>query len=318
MQKVRKYEEEYVNINGAKHYLLHYKAEKESPIFIFLHGGPGQSEAMIAYIVEEYASRNYNIVYYDQRGAGKTYLKNKKERPDTEILEKDLLEIVLYVKNQYRKDKVGIIGHSWGSVLGSMFALEHPEHISCYIGCGQVVNLMENERVGYSKLKEAIEQSGNKRDWKKLEKIGEYPATGTFDMKTFQKMGRVRKLQGKYHLAADFDKSMIKMFLHSPIMGLKDIFPFMTGMMVNMQVMKELMAFDLRSIGTIYRVPVYYVLGENDQQTPIELSRAYFTEITAPDKKLYLIKNAGHIAMIDNVNDYRAAVCEIVDFLSIG
>lgn len=313
MKKVKDYEEEYVKINGAEHYLLHYKTKQEAPVFLFIHGGPGQSEAMMAYIVEEYSDRNYNIVYYDQRGAGKTYLKNKKERPNTEILKKDLLELVLYVKKTYRKEKVGIIGHSWGSVLGSMFALEHPEHILCYIGCGQVIDLIENERVGYHKLKVAIEKSGNIRDKKKLEKIGEYPVAGTFDMKTFQKMGKIRKLQGKYHLALSFDKKMIKMFCKSPIMGVRDIFPFLTSMVVNMQVMNELMSFDLRSKGMEYQVPVYYVLGENDQQTPIELSRAYFDEISAPKKKLYLIKNAGHAAMIDNVEDYRSAICEIAE-----
>ena len=318
MKKTKNYEEEYVTINGVKHYSLHYKTEQEAPVFVFIHGGPGQSEAMMAYIVEEYASRNYNIVYYDQRGAGKTYLKNKKAKPDTEILKKDLLELVLYVKKAYRKDKVGIIGHSWGSVLGSMFALEHPEHILCYIGCGQVVNLIENERVGYNKLKEAVEQSGNQRDKKKLEKIGEYPPTDTFDMKTFQSMGKIRNLQGKYHLAATFDKSMIKIFMNSPIMGIKDIFPFITSMMVNMQVMKELMLFDLKSKGIDYQVPVYYVLGENDQQTPVELSMTYFDEIIAPNKKLYLIKNAGHAAMIDNPDDYRKAVCEIAETLGRG
>lgn len=314
MKKTKIFNEEYVTINGVEHYLLHYKTKKEAPVLIFIHGGPGQSEAMIAYIVEEYTSRNYNIVYYDQRGAGKTYLKNKKARPDTEILKEDLLGIVLYIKKAYQKEKIGLIGHSWGSVLGSMFALEHPEHTLCYIGCGQVIDLMENERVGYNKLKDAIEKSGNKKDRKKLEKIGEYPVA-TFDAATYRKMGKIRSLQGKYHLAAKFDKNMIRMFRKSPIMGMADIFPFIASMVVNMQVMKELMSFDLKSKGVEYQVPVYYVLGENDQQTPIEISIAYFNEIEAPDKKLYLIKNAGHAAMIDNLNDYRAAICEIVDCL---
>ena len=312
MKKVKKFEEEYVMVNEIEHYLLHYKSKKEAPVFLFIHGGPGQSEAMIAYIVEEYTNRNYNIVYYDQRGAGKTYLKNKKVKPDTEILKKDLLEIIIYLKKTYKKDKVGIIGHSWGSVLGSMFALEHPEHTLCYIGCGQVINLIENERVGYNKLKDAIKRSGNKKDRKKLEKIGEYPVTDRFDIKTYRKIGKVRSLQGKYHLAANFDKNMIKMFSRSPIMGIVDIWPYITSMMVNMQVMKELMSFDLRSKGIEYQVPIFYVLGENDQQTPIEISINYFNEIVAPDKKLYLIKNAGHLAMIDNVNEYRAVLCEIV------
>ena len=315
MKKAKNYEEEYVKINGVEHYLLHYKTKNEAPVLLFIHGGPGHSESMNAYMVEEYTDRNYNIVYYDQRGTGRTYLKNKEIMVDTEILKKDLLEIVLYIKKIYEKDKIGIIGHSWGSVLGSMFALEHPEHTLCYIGCGQIVNFMENERVGYKKLKEAIEQSGNKKDRKKLEEIGEYPVDGTFNMQSYNKIGKVRNLQGKYHLASSFCKNMIKTYFKSPTMRLADISAMFSCIKVNMKVMEELFSYDLRSKGIQYQLPVYYVLGENDQQTPIEISIAYFNDIVAPDKKLYLIKNAGHCTMLDNMDDYRAAVCEIVDAL---
>lgn len=312
MKKEKNYQEEYVSLSGIRHYLLHYPAKPEDPVLLFIHGGPGQSEAGLAYTVEAYSMRNYNIVYYDQRGAGKTYLKNKKARPDTALLKQDLLELVLYLKKRYHKEKIGILGHSWGSVLGSMFALEHPEHTLLYIGCGQVVNLMENERTGYAKLKEAIEKAGDRKDLRKLAQIGEYPVSD-FDMAVCRKMGMVRKLQGKYKLAASFDKNMIKLIRQSPIMGIRDLLPLVTGMMVNMQVMKELMVFDLRAHGLCYQVPVYYVLGELDQQTPIEISMQYFNEMKAPDKKLYLISNAGHLTMIDNMDEYRRAVVEIVD-----
>ena len=312
MKKEKNFKEEYVDILGVKHYLLHYQGKTEAPVLLFIHGGPGQSESAMAYIVEEYAERNYNIVYYDQRGAGKTYLKNKKQKPNTEILKRDLLEVVCYLKSLYMKDKIGIIGHSWGSVLGSMFALEHPEHTLCYIGCGQVVNLMENESIGFSKLKEAIEKSGNKKDQKKLLKIGEYPVP-YFDMNVYRKMGMVRNLQGKYNLAASVDWNMTKIILNSPIIGLRDIWPFMVGNFINQQVMKELMSFDLRKKGTSYQVPVFYVLGESDQQTPIELGEKYFQEIEAPMKELYVIEKAGHIAMIDNVREYRKLICGIVE-----
>ncbi len=143
-------------------------------------------------------------------------------------------------------------------------------------------------------------------------KIGEYPEAGAFDMKYFRKMGQVRKLQGKYHLAMDMDMDMIKMFLHCPVMGAADILPFLTGLLLNMQVMRELTSYDLRDKGRQYQVPVYYVLGENDQQTPVEIATSYFGEITAPEKNLYLIKNAGHLTMLDNMDDYRTAICEIV------
>lgn len=291
--------------------MLHYRSKKEEPVILFIHGGPGTTEAMMAYLVEEYEERNYNIVYYDQWGTGKTYLKNRKAKPNTELLKDDLLEIVLYLKQRYQKEKIGILGHSWGSVLGSMFALEHPEHTLCYIGCGQVIDFIENETVGYLKVKEAIEDAGSIKDKKKLEKIGNYPSH-QFDMESFRKMGQVRKLQEKYHLAAGVDKNMLQIIKNSPIMGIKDMWPLMVGMMFNLQLMEELMSFDLKTIGQKYEVPVYYILGENDQQTPIEISMRYYNEIKAPDKGLYLIKNAGHITMLDNMTDYRKALCDVI------
>ena len=103
MKTEKQYTEEYVRIGGIEQYLLHYRSKPEDPVLLFIHGGPGQTESFFAFLVEEYAERDYNIVYYDQRGAGKTWLKNKKSRPDMEILKRDLLEIVLYMKKQYVK-----------------------------------------------------------------------------------------------------------------------------------------------------------------------------------------------------------------------
>ena len=311
MKTEKQYTEEYAKIAGIEHYLLHYRSKPEDPVLLFIHGGPGQSESFFAFAVEEYEERDYNIVYYDQRGAGKTWLRNKKSKPDTEILKRDLLEIVLYLKKQYGKEKIGILGHSWGSVLGSMFALEHPEHTLCYIGCGQVIEIMKNERIGYAILKAAVEKGGNKKDRKKLEKIGEYPIPH-FDWNTYRKMGQIRSLQGKYGLAQDFGRAVIDLCRRSPIMGMRDLVPFMTGMFVNMQLMRELMSFDLRKRGNVYQIPVYYVLGEKDCQTPIEISMKYFEEMQAPEKKLYLIPDAGHAPMIDNVEAYRKALREII------
>lgn len=79
-----------------------------------------------------------------------------------------------------------------------------------------------------------------------------------------------------------------------------------------MQLMKELMSIDLKTTGQKYEVPVYYILGENDQQTPIEISMRYFNEIVAQEKELYLIEEAGHITMLDNIVDYRKALCDII------
>lgn len=171
------FREEYVKRNGISEYLLHYPAAPEDPVFLHIHGGPGAPMSPFAYLVET-SLRNYSIVYYDQRGACSTLRKNPFAKVSMELLRQDLLETVLHVKQVYHKEKIGIIGHSWGSVLGSAFALEHPEHVFCYIGCGQMVCFRENERRAYGFLREAVLQRGTQKTrrhsggWATIRRIG--------------------------------------------------------------------------------------------------------------------------------------------------
>ena len=46
----------------------------------------------------------------------------------------------------FKQDKLFVLGHSWGTVLGMHMVKRHPEWLHAYIGVGQVVNMMENER----------------------------------------------------------------------------------------------------------------------------------------------------------------------------
>lgn len=80
MKKEKVYAEEYVHAAGIEHYLLHYRSRPEDPVLLFIHGGPGQTESFFAYVVEEYAARDYNIVYYDQRGGGEDMAEKQKEQ----------------------------------------------------------------------------------------------------------------------------------------------------------------------------------------------------------------------------------------------
>jgi pimeloyl-ACP methyl ester carboxylesterase len=41
----------------------------------------------------------------------------------------------------FSKEKLYLVGHSWGSVLGLFFIQRYPELVEKYVGCGQVVNM---------------------------------------------------------------------------------------------------------------------------------------------------------------------------------
>lgn len=304
------YIEEYVSINGINQYLLHSGTKYDNPVMLFLHGGPGSAESLFAHAFQEKWEDIFTVVHWDQRGSGKTLIKNPDKYPTIDLLLKDLFEIVQYLKKKYNKQKIIILGHSWGSVLGSTFIKQYPEEVAYYIGVGQVINMIENERVGYEKVKELILQASDKKSIKKLEVLGDYPGD-KFDSNFMKKCSKVRKLQGKYNLAVNIGLSICMTAFKSPIFKLSDISALIKAPKANEKILEFLFAFDLKSESEEYKIPIYYILGGNDWQTPYVIAQEYFNKISAPNKKFYLIPNAGHMIMLDQPELFFEALLEI-------
>ncbi len=311
MKKQKDFFSEYVMINGIEQYLLHYSTNGELPVILFLHGGPGMSESTFAYAFQNDLSNLFSVVHWDQRGAGKTLTKSKRNNnyPSVDELLDDLFEIVNYLKKKYNKDKIVVLGHSWGSVLGTLFVLKHPQEVLYYIGAGQVIDIVENEKIGYEKVKELIVETGNKKDLDSLEKIGVYPEKN-YNKTMIKKIQRIRILQGKYKIGMDFIP-IIKTLLKSPIFRLSDIFSLFKGMNNNKKLWDFLFKHSLYEESRDYKIPVFYILGDRDYQAPNTIANCYFDSINAPNKKMFFINDAGHFMMLDKPKLFANTLAEI-------
>ena len=184
--------EEYVKINGIEEYFIHYPKRSNTSL-IFLHGGPGESEAYFLYKMHS-KNQNYNLVYYDQRGTGKTQLKNKSKENDITIekLLLDLKETINYVKEKYKSKYIILLGHSFGSVLGIEFIKKYPNTVSAYIGMGQVVSFKVGEKTGFDYCFDLVKKSGSKKYIEKMCKLKNYPFEQlTKLIKPFEKQIRI-------------------------------------------------------------------------------------------------------------------------------
>lgn len=311
MKKQNDYFSEYIKINGIEQYLLHHTISAELPVLLFLHGGPGMAESTFAYAFQKELSSFFNIVHWDQRGAGKTLTKAKRNSnyPSCEELIDDLFQIVTYLKKKYKKEKIVILGHSWGSVLGTLFVLKYPQEVLYYIGAGQVIDIVENERIGYEKVKELIIKAGNKKDLGCLEKIGVYPEKN-YEKPMIKKLQRVRILQGKYKVGMNFIP-IIKTLIKSPLFRLSDITSLFKGMNNNKKLWEFLFSHSLYEESRDYRIPVFYILGDRDFQAPHTIASGYFDSINAPNKKMFIIKEAGHFMMLDQPKLFTNALADI-------
>jgi len=311
IKKQNNYFSEYIEINGIEQYLLHYSANPECPILLFLHGGPGMAESTFAYAFQDDLSSLFTVVHWDQRGAGKTLTKASKKNcyPSVDELLDDLLKVVQYLKNRYNKEKIAILGHSWGSMLGSLFVKKHPEEVLYYIGVGQIIDIVENEKVGFDKLKAMVIKANNKKDLAVIEKIGVYPEMN-YERPMIKKIQKIRILQGKYKIGMNFIP-IIKALIKSPIFKISDISSLLKGMNNNKKLWDFLFSHNLYEENREYEIPVFYVLGDRDFQAPNTIASSYFDTINAPNKKLFLIKNAGHFIMLDQPKLFSNALVEI-------
>jgi proline iminopeptidase len=120
------------------------------PILLVIHGGPGLAFIPLAGSFQAPWEKKFTVVEWDQRGAGKTYSSNDgdlQERTMTVTqMEQDTLEVANYLRSRFHRNKILVLGHSWGSMLGLWLAHEHPDVLYAYVGVGQLTNPELDER----------------------------------------------------------------------------------------------------------------------------------------------------------------------------
>lgn len=306
------YTEEFVNINGIEQYFLHYKKKEGAPVLLFLHGGPGFFEHLMAYELDKAWGDCVTQVHWDQRGSGRTWAKSKTKPTNMKQMLSDLDAVVLYLKEKYQVEKIILLGHSWGSILGSVYAKEHPEHVMAYIGSGQVISMAENEREGYAHALKAAKEAGNEKQINKLLALTSYPDVTHKNI--LKEVGFVHKVEMSY-AKNNGNANLMNIMKKSPCFGFKDLLAMLKSNKVNEALIREALTFDLYQSGTDYAIPVFYILGEKDMTTPVSLTKAYFEKVTAPKKELKMIANAGHNVMYEKMQEYASVLKEIVQTL---
>src|SRR3546814_7627067 len=87
----------------------------------------------------------------------------------------DAIEIAEHVRARLSKDKLIVMAHSWGTVVGMGAALERPDLFHADVGIGQVINVRDNERISFEYGLAQAREHGNAEAIAELESIAPYP-----------------------------------------------------------------------------------------------------------------------------------------------
>jgi len=307
---------EVVEIGGIQQALYFRGQDVENPVILVLHGGAGAPDMPQLHNYQFELEDYFTFVRWDQRNAGKTFFLND---PD-EVLEtmtfeqilRDAYEVTQHIRESLGKEQILILGHSWGSVLGTALVQQYPQYFSGFISVGQSVNGRESERLGFEAVQAAARAEGNTRRIAVVEELGP-PHLGAFDDELVNWILQLRTLMARYGYATNVPH-MAWITITSPYYTFREKFYFVTVDVMHYQ--RPLFNlifdanFDIRSFGTAYEVPVFYIMGELDRQTSYQLAREFFEEIYAPYKRFFSIGNAGHSPMHENTAEYNRVLIE--------
>lgn len=300
-----------LQIGGIPQHLYIRGKDTHNPVILFLHGGPGGSMISMLQTYQYLWEDSYTVVNWDQRACGKTYFLNKENiqgiinELSVEVMLEDVHEIVLYLKERFNKEKVIIMCHSWGTVLGSQFALKYPELVEAYVGVGQAVDINEGILKMGEYTYQIASQKNNQKDMAKLTQIMDRirNSNALAEAEVFD----ICKI-AKRHYPVNMDTTIfLRAGLVSPYFSLREMSYYFKMDELTKPLNHYLVDYDLRKIGNQYEVPAIIVTGEYDWHMKL-LAEEYFNTITAPYKEFISIAGAGHVAMMDRPEEFFKTV----------
>jgi proline iminopeptidase len=282
---------ESVTIGGISQGIWFRGRDTENPAVILLHGGPGISESALYRHYDAELETHFLMVYWDQRGAGGSYHTDiARDTMTIGQFERDLDAVIELVRRRFCKRKVILLAHSWGTVLGTLYAYTHPDKVAAYVGIGQIADFAADERRSYEwTLAQAVSR-GNQRAVGELRAM--YPKPRSVDDE-LTKGKWTEAFGGKFHQDLATGK-LIMAALSTDEASLLDIVRFGQGNHFSLETLRpEYSNVDLTRYRS-FKVPIVFILGRYDWHIPSVLAERYFNMINAPKKRLIWFELSAH------------------------
>jgi proline iminopeptidase len=293
-----------VRIGGIDQWVSVRGADRRNPVLLHIHGGPGYVSIPMSWWFSRGWEEYFTVVQWDQRATGKTYLLTDPDKiastltPERMIADSE--EMAAWARKEFGKDKIFVLGHSWGSFLGLQLAQRRPEWLHAYIGVCQLIDGPESERRGWHFAMDAAHGAGNAEALRELEAIAPYGSPGRAI--PIKDIYVERKWVGYYggvmayrrNNSADGDLAQL-----SPDYSDQEITHIWDGnKFATPYLLPEVIALNLTTIQKL-SVPLILFLGRHDRNVNAEIAAAWFDTVQAPEKNLVWFEHSAHIPMTE-------------------
>jgi pimeloyl-ACP methyl ester carboxylesterase len=300
-------EASFITIGGIEQWVTIRGDDRRNPVLLLLHGGPGDVQSPFVPTYAPY-EKDFVLVQWDQRGAGRTFAKNGAAGVTREKLIADGMDLAEQLHKRFPRAPLILFGHSWGSIIATGMAEQRPELFAAYVGTGQVASWAGTVQFQFDFLEQRYTEKGDTAALAALEAIGKPDPKNVK-----QYFGFSRPIRQNMNAS---DTAWLT--------GLKDRYSANGETEVTLKAIGDGMsasgsalieasvAGELSTTATSFKIPYYVIQGRHDLFTPTPLVEAYFNKVTAPTKRLIIIEDAGHFALATHQAGVIAALKAVI------
>jgi pimeloyl-ACP methyl ester carboxylesterase len=294
-------EASYVSIGGIEQWVTIRGQDRGNPVLLFLHGGPGDVTNPWSFAIFAPWEEHFTVVQWDQRGAGRTLRKTGQGVAPTMTLDRmtqDGVELAEYLRKHLGKDKIILVAHSFGSILGLRMVAMKPDLFYAYVGTGQVADETRNYSAAYDALLKKAQATANQQAIDELKSAGPPPYTSGLGYRV------QRKWSNRFEDADQFLYGTLGLTLVAPGNSAQDINDSADGQMLSSErLVPQTTNATPKDLGLDFAVPMFFFEGTEDFTTPTALAQQYLASIKAPRKEFVPI-NGGHFAVFMNSGEF--------------
>lgn len=287
----------YVRLGGIDQWVEIRGDNRDNPVILFVHGGPGSSESPLFSLFRPW-EKDFTVVMWDQRCAGKTFVRNGKQScagMSIAGVAQEGVELTEFVRKRLHKDKIVVLGHSWGSMVGLRMAYDRPDLFSTYVGTGQVVSIPEKEAVNYASAMARVRAAHDEAGVRALQAVGPPPYRHAGDLFVERDWSR------RYDIPAERDlySRFMPVGLSAPGWSLWEVYQyFQASEYAEAATFDADASYDARALGGKFPMPIFIFNGELDHVTPAVFAKQYVDGLEAPQKAFVSLTGAGHSAVL--------------------
>jgi pimeloyl-ACP methyl ester carboxylesterase len=310
MKNIDKFNFSYLTINNTEIFVAITKnINKQLPLLVVLHGGPGMVLSPILVSLFPDIEKHFNVVYFDQRGAGLSYSQNLDSKNMTlnQLIE-DVKEITLWAKKTTGIDNTFLFGHSWGATLGIYTVQKYPELFKGFINLGAW--LVDEEKCMETRVRLVSEIINgnvyleiNRDKIIKLVKDNFYWA----DDILLENGYKLTNLTNTW----DYQIGLVE---NSELYSIEDKQKYKDGMAFSEHLYNDVINnYNVQRDVKLFHLPSLFLVGQDDLVTPAADIAEYIEnlKILGGNNVTYkIIENSRHYSFMDNNNSFIQEILE--------